>query len=171
MQSAFGKLAVSRCLSLSLAVSRCLSLSLAVSRQPSEPPCRDAVKLDDAPAGEFSEIGRSHWLVVKVGDGPASWPRRPVRIGPLRRNTSPDGLNDNGQGAGTLACVVPVGGSSYGPRTHGSADDGRSPVALANELRPSSVEVRGCCHASGQAAQDSNSTDSAHQVHAKPRIR
>src|SRR3954449_6135070 len=25
--------------------------------------------------------------------GPASWPRRPVRIGPLHRNTSPDGLN------------------------------------------------------------------------------
>jgi hypothetical protein len=24
---------------------------------------------------------------------PASWPRRPVRIGPLHRNTSPDGLN------------------------------------------------------------------------------
>lgn len=26
--------------------------------------------------------------------GPASWPRRPVRTGPLHRNTSPDGLNE-----------------------------------------------------------------------------
>ena len=57
----------------------------------SQDDCRDAAKIDDAPAGQLAR-SVDQWLVVKVGDGP----RLVTTAAQLDRDTSTDRLNGHG---------------------------------------------------------------------------